>query len=294
MNEEFKISVLTKYSIIVLLVFIAIIIINPFHSVPTGSRGVITQFGKIVGIEQEGLVILPPWKSLNNFSVRAEQADIENANGSTKDQQIVTVSLTVRYSIVPDKVAEVYEKYSHDGNLASYIQTASAEVFKAVTAKYTAPDLINNRQKVSSDIYEALRAKIEIYGAQIINIDMRDFGFSQSYMAAVNEKVTQEQKKLAADNKLKTVESEQKQVVAIAEAEARAERAKADGTAYAEYTLAEAKAKALKVQGEALVQNPSILELKRIEVELAKANTWNGQLPSAVYAGAPIPFMNVK
>jgi prohibitin 2 len=27
----------------------------PFYSVPTGSRGVVTQFGKIVGIEQEGL-----------------------------------------------------------------------------------------------------------------------------------------------------------------------------------------------------------------------------------------------
>src|SRR6266566_3696758 len=49
----------------------------PFYSVPTGSRGVITQFGRIVGIEGEGLAVLPPWQKLSNFSIRAEKADIE-------------------------------------------------------------------------------------------------------------------------------------------------------------------------------------------------------------------------
>ena len=29
----------------------------PFYSMPTGSRGVVSQFGKIVGIEQEGLAL---------------------------------------------------------------------------------------------------------------------------------------------------------------------------------------------------------------------------------------------
>ncbi|HTC38021.1 MAG TPA: SPFH domain-containing protein, partial [Steroidobacteraceae bacterium] len=96
----------------------------PFYSVPTGSRGVVTQFGKIVGIEQEGLAVLPPWQNLTLFSIRAEEANIDNASGSTSDTQPVSVSLTVRYSISPDKVSEVYEKYSHNGDLSSYVQTA--------------------------------------------------------------------------------------------------------------------------------------------------------------------------
>jgi prohibitin 2 len=50
---------------------------------------------------------------------------------------------------------------------------------------------------------------------------MRNFSFSDSYMKAINDKVTQEQLRLGAENKLKTVESEQKQKVAIAEAEAK-------------------------------------------------------------------------
>jgi prohibitin 2 len=274
----------------------ALIVISflwPFYSVPTGSRGVVTQFGKIVGIEGEGLAVLPPWQKLSNFSIRAERADIENAEGSTSDTQPVKVSMTVRYSIATDRVAEVFEKYSHDGDLSSYVQTATQEIFKAVTAKYTAPDLITQRAKVSSDINAALREKLALYGAQVINIDMRNFAFSESYMRAINDKVTQEQLRLAAENKLRTVEAEQKQKVAIAEAEANALKAQSAGEAFANLTIAKAQAEALRVQGAALAQSKDILELRRIEVEKTKAEKWNGALPTSIYAGAPIPFMNV-
>lgn len=270
-----------------------LVMIWPFYSVPTGSRGVVTQFGKIVGVESEGLAVLPPWQKLSNFSIRAEQADIEKAEGSTSDTQPVHVSMTVRYSIAVDKVAEVFEKYSHDGNLASYVQTATQEIFKAVTARYSAPDLIAKRAQVSNDIGIALREKLAIYGAQVINIDMRNFAFSDSYMAAINDKVTQEQKKLAADNRVKTAEAEQKIKVVTAEAEANAVKATADGEAYANLTVATAKAKALRVQNDALAQNKDVLELRRIEVEQTKAEKWDGALPYAIYAGAPIPFLDV-
>jgi len=226
--------------------------------------------------------------------VRAKAADIESADGSTADQQPVKVSLTVRYSIAHDRVAEVYEKYSQDGNLQSYVETATQEVFKAVTARYSAPNLVAHRAKVSSDINVELREKLKLYGALVINIDMRNFAFSESYMQAINDKVTQEQLRLAAENKLKTVEAEQRQKVAVAEAEASARKAEADGEAYANLTIAKSQAEALRLQNAALTQSKDVLELRRIEVEKIKAEKWDGALPSAIYAGAPIPFLNVS
>ncbi|WP_208296709.1 prohibitin family protein [Massilia sp. CCM 8734] len=280
----------------VVLALVVLIVLSsfwPFRTVPTGSRGVITQFGAIKGIQNEGLVILAPWEKLALFSVRAEEAKIENADGSTSDTQPVKVSMTVRYSISVARVAEVYEKYSHDGDLSSYVQTATQEAFKAVTARYTAPDLIAQRARVSGDIAAALRTKLELYGAQVINIDMRNFAFSDDYMKAISAKVTQEQLRLGAENKLKTVEAEQKQKVAIAEAEASALRAKADGEAYANLKVATAQADALRVQNSALAQNKDVLELRRIEVEHMKAERWDGKLPVNMYAGAPMPFLNI-
>ena len=282
-----------KWSIIAVVGLIILINIWPFYSVPTGSRGVITQFGRIVGIEPEGLVLLPPWQKLTLFSIRAEAATIDDASGATSDTQPVDVSLTVRYSISPDKVSEVFEKYSHDGDLSSYVQTATQEIFKAVTAKYVATDLIGRRAVVSADINSALAVKLAIYGAQVINIDMRNFKFSPSYMAAINEKTTQEQLRQAADNKLKTVESEQKQKVAVAEAEASAVKATADGNAYAVLKDATAQAESLRIQNQALSQSKDVLELRRIQVEQTKADRWNGMLPQSIYAGAPIPFLSL-
>jgi prohibitin 2 len=295
-NQEGKFNTqqFLRDGVITIFIVLVLISINPFHTVPTGYRGVVTQFGAIKGVEQEGLVILPPWQKLTIFNMRAEEAEVEDADGSTSDTQPVKVSLTVRYSISPDRVVEVYEKYSRDGNLQSYVQTATQEVFKAITAKYTAPDLIGRRALVSSDINNALRKKLALYGANVINIDMRNFSFSKEYMDAINEKVTQEQKRLAAENKLKTVEAEEKQKIVIAEAEASAAKAKADGEAYANLKVATAQAEALRIQNAALAQNKDVLELRRIEVEKIRAERWNGALPQNVYAGAPIPFLNTS
>ena len=293
MDRSLLQSIFVKYGILLLIAAVLLIWLWPLRTVPTGSRGVITVGGSIKGIESEGFMLVAPWEKLSIFNIRAEEAAIENANGSTSDTQPVHVSLTVRYSIKPDKVAEVFEKYSHDGNLQSYVQTATQEVFKAVTARYTAPDLIAKRSLVSADILDALRKKLDVYGAQVINVDMRNFSFSTDYMAAISAKVTQEQLRLGAENKLKTVESEQKQKVAIAEAEATALKAQADGEAYQILKLATAQADALKVQNAALAQNKDVLELRRIEVEQTKASKWDGQLPTSVYASAPIPFFNV-
>lgn len=275
-------------------IVVAGFVFNPVTTVPTGHRGVITVGGKITGIYPEGFSLLWPWEKMNIFNVRAESAEINNADGATTDQQPVRTSLVVRYSVMPDKVAHVFEQYSRDGNLDSYIQTASTEAFKAVIARYTAPELIAKRPQVALDILSQIRAKGIQYGAQIINVDMTNFSFSAPYMAAINEKVTQEQLRQAAENKVLTVMAQQKEKVAVAEAEATAQKVTADGQAYATTKRAEAEANALRIQNSALRESKDVLELRRIEVELAKAGRWNGQLPVNIYGSGPVPFLNIQ
>lgn len=279
--------------VVAFLLLVALAIFWPLRTVPTGHRGVITVGGAIKGIEGEGFTLVAPWQKLSIFNVRAESAEIKDADGATFDQQPVKTSLVVRYSVVPAKVAEVFEQYSKDGNLDTYIATASMDVFKAVTARYTAPDLIAKRPQVASDIVTSLRARVQQYGAQIINVDMTNFAFNAAYIAAINEKVTQEQLRLGAENKVRTVAAQQQEKVVTAEAEATAAKARADGQAYAVTKQAEAEANALKIQNSALNQSKDVLELRRIEVELVKAQRWDGALPQHIYGSAPIPFMGM-
>ena len=158
-------------------------------------------------------------------------------------------------------------------------------------AGYSAPDLISQRAKVSTEISSALRTKLAVYDAQVINIDMTNFSFSDDYMKAIAEKVTQEQLRLGAENRLKTVEAEQKQKVAVVEASAL--EAKADGEAYASVKTATAQAEALRVQNDALARSKEVLELRRIEVGKIKAERWDGALPQNMYRNAPIPYLNL-
>lgn len=266
----------------------------PLCEVPTGMRGVITVGGEIKGIQSEGFKLLWPWEKLSLFNVRNEKANVENAEGATSDTQPVHVSLTVRYSILPNKVSEVFEHFSKDGDLGSYVDTATRETFKAVTARYTAVDLIAQRSKVSADIKSLLETKVAQYGASVTNIDVTSFLFSPSYMEAINNKVTQQQAALAAEQRLNTVRAEQQQKVLTAEAEANAIKAKADGDAYAQLKNAQAQAESLRIQNAALAQNRDVLELRRIEVDMVRAQKWKGDVPTAVYAGAPIPFLDVS
>lgn len=272
---------------------VAILLWNVFHTVPTGYRGVVTQFGKIVGIEGEGLVILPPWQKLNIFNVRAETTPVDKAEGGTSDMQPVHVGLSVRYAIKPDKVAEVFEKYSRNGDLSSYVETATQEIFKAVTARYTAPDLIAKRPEVSKAVLFALNEKLATYGAHVVNIDMTNFSFGPDYMKAINRKATQEQERLAEENKQRTVEAQERQKVIIAEAAASAAKATADGEAYAKTTVAKAEAEALRVTNAAIRESKDVLELERIKVEAIKAGRWDGKLPQQM-TGSVIPFMRVE
>lgn len=283
-----------KFGAAAVLVFILTVYMWPLRTVPTGHRGVITIGGAIKGIEQEGFTLVWPWQNLSVFNIRAESAEINNADGATSDQQPVKTSLVVRYSVMPDKVAHVFEQFSRDGNLDSYIQTASMDSFKAVTARYTAPELIAKRPQVASDIVAQIRQKSTMYGAQIISVDMTNFAFNPAYMAAINEKVTQEQLRQAAENKVLTVSAQQKEKIAIAEAEATARKAEADGRAYATTKRAEAEANALRIQNAALRESKDVLELRRIEVELAKAGKWDGKLPVNMYGSAPLPLLNLN
>jgi hypothetical protein len=47
------------------------------------------------------------------------------------------------------------------------------------------------------------------------------------------------------------------------------------------------------LQSQALKQSGEVLDLRRIEVERVKAEKWDGKLPQNIYAGAPIPFLQL-
>jgi prohibitin 2 len=132
--------------------------------------------------------------------------------------------------------------------------------------------------KVSS----AIQTRINKYGADVLNVDMTNFAFAPDYMKAIGAKVTEEQQKLAELNKLERLKVENQQRVV-------------EANANAEATIAGAKAQAesIRVQSKALAESPQFLELRRLDVEMAKAGKWDGKMPTHVLGGVT-PFMDIS
>lgn len=271
-----------------------ILALGSFTTVPEGSRGVRLTFSEATGTTGAGLQFkIPFFQSVVPISVMADAVEVKNAEGATKDTQPVHTSLVVRYHINEKHVLGVYKDYSKEGNLDSYVATATAESFKAVTAKYDATELISKRQDVSTAVANAIQTKVAKYGVEVLNIDMTQFSFSPDYMKAINAKVTEEQQKLAEENKLARIQVEEQQKVVKAKAAADAAVMTAKGEAEATVTNAKAKAEATRLEAAALAANGQILELRKIEVQKIQAERWDGSLPSTVMGNA-VPMINLS
>ena len=270
-----------KIKVVAAIVGVGLLGFSSFTVVPEGHRGVHTRFSEATDVRPQGLnVKLPFFDDIKAISIMADSVEIKNAEGATKDTQPVHTNLVVRYHINEKEVLRVYKDYSTSGDLDNFVGTASQEAFKAVTAKYDAVELISKRNQVSQDVTGAIQAKITRFGAEIISVDMTQFSFSADYMKAINAKVTEEQQKLAEQNKLERIKVEQQQKVVTAQAEAEATIA-----------TAKAKAEAVRLEAQALRDNMSILELRRIEVAKVQAERWDGKLPTTSLGNA-IPMIN--
>lgn len=272
-----------------------IMVYGSWFIVPSGTRAVLTTFSEYSSTYDAGLHFkIPLIQSTHKINVRTQSAEVKNAEGGTHDLQPVHVGLMVRFSIMPDKVKHVFTAYATDGDMDHFVTTATAEAFKSVTAKYSAPNLIIQRSQVSNDVLNALQTKVNQYGLKIENIDMTEFSFGKEYMQAVNAKVREEQNMATQANVLKRIEIEQQQKVVTAKAEAESTQARAAAEAFSITAVATAKAKALEVEGKALRENSNVAELRRIEVDMVRAQRWNGSVPTTMYGSAPIPFVTQK
>jgi regulator of protease activity HflC (stomatin/prohibitin superfamily) len=160
------------------------------------------------------------------------------------------------------------------------------ESVKAITALYTAEQLITKRDEVKSKIQDQINSFLdetlsekELNGLLIIaNVAITDFDFSAEFNRAIEEKVRAEQDALKAKN-------EKLRRVTQAEAAAAERTLAADAAAYEIEVESRARADAIKREAEALAGNPQLIQLRIAE-------KWNGQLPR-FSGGDSIPLISI-
>lgn len=172
-----------------------------FHTVGTGKIGIVVSFGKVVGVEESGLIWrMPIFNNVRTMKVTQTKVDGIYST-STRDMQTVQQSISIQYSLDVSKSIELYRKFLNNHE-AGIILPSVAEAIQSSTAEYTIEELVGKRNELAEKMLTKVREKLDDYGINIIAIDITDHDFSDSYEAAVEAKKVAEQQTLQAKQEL--------------------------------------------------------------------------------------------
>lgn len=211
----------------VIVIFVVLIVLfNTFTTVDAGHTGVVTTFGKVSpNVLSEGLHTKIPFiQDIIQIDNRVLKAEVECSSAS-KDLQTVSSTIALNYRVRNESSADIYQNVGLDYE-SIIIAPAIHECVKAVTAKFTAEELITSRQAISDQMKEQLSEKISSYGIEVQIFNIISFDFTAEYNAAIEAKQTAQQNALKAEQDLQRVKVEAEQTVAKAQAEAEAYRLK--------------------------------------------------------------------
>jgi prohibitin 2 len=250
---------------IILLIFV---FSRPWVQVGAGERGVVLNFGAVQdNVLGEGLHFrIPVVQTVALMDVKVQKS-LTNAAASSSDLQEVSSEVALNYHIIPDKANVVYQTIGVNFK-ERIIDPAVQEVVKAVTARYTAEELITKRPAVSEAMRANLSERLLEHNIAVDAFSIVGFSFSKIFMEAIESKQTAEQLALKARRDLERIKIEAEQKI----------------------TAATAEAESLRLQRANI--SPDLIELRRIEANLKAIDKWNGILPQVTGGGA-VPFIGI-
>lgn len=274
--------------VIVVIFALGFVVSKSFKIVQAGHVGVVRTLGAVKAQHlEEGFHLIKPFLDIVSMvDIRLKSSNSSSAAAS-KDLQIVSTEVTVQYSLVGPIAPTTYQQIGTGEKISAVlVDPAIQESVKAVTAKYTAEQLVTQRSEVKLQIQEAIIEFIDttlgeknIVGAiRVANVAITDFNFSAEFNRAIEMKVRAEQEALQAEN-------EKQKLITVAEASAEQRKLEADAAAFQIEAESVARADAIAREAEALRNNPELIQLRTVE-------QWDGVMPRFVGGGA-IPFLDV-
>ncbi|HET6555254.1 MAG TPA: prohibitin family protein [Dyella sp.] len=202
-----------------------------------------------------------------------ESISFQTAQGLT-----VNADVGITYHIDPTKVTLIFQKYRKgiDEITDVYLRNMVRDALVKETASL---DIESVYGKGKANLIETVQRDVSNEVAPVgIVIEkvywIGELRLPENVVQSINAKIQATQMAEQRQNE-----------VAQAQAEAQKVEAEAQGQAQARITIAEAEAKAIALKGDALRQNPNVVQMSAIE-------KWDGRLPT--YSGGALPFLHLN
>jgi regulator of protease activity HflC (stomatin/prohibitin superfamily) len=251
--EETEINV-KKILIYVAIGLLALVLIfGSFRFVGAGNVGVVTRMGAVNRVAEPGLVFkFPLVEGIHNMETRTQKEQVD-ASSASKDLQEVKATIALNFHLRGENAVDVYQNIGEEYK-DRIIAPAMQEAFKATTAKFTAPELIEKREGVKQLAYTELKTRLNKYNIVVDDFNIVNFDFSGDFNNAI------EQKQVAQQN-LEKAKIEKQTALTQAEGQAQAQAKLKDNGAL----------------------SPEYLEFLAVQ-------KWDGRLPNATNG---VPFINI-
>ena len=259
-------------------------------TVQTGYTGIVTTFGRVEDVTLEaGLHFKSPFQSIISMDNR-EQKSSFTTEAFSSDIQQVDITGSINYAINKSTAMNLFKEVGTD-YFNKLVYPRMLEITKGVFSKYTAENLVANRQRLSEAIREGLHEELSDYGINVISVSIENLDFTDAFTDAVEAKQVAAQKKLQAEIEQGQMTMETQQQAERkrinAEAEANVAKINADADAYALQVRSEAEAEANKKIAESLTENL---------IRFNEVKAWDGKLPTYMsgQGSTTMPILNLR
>lgn len=255
-DDDFSNKPPKSVGIVGIIIGVIVTVLSLFTSIPTGHTGIPVTFGKVSNyVIDAGINVKLPWQDIVVMDNRVQKESVELSCFSS-DIQEVTMLYTINFQIRQSDAMVIYSTIGKD-YYEKVIVPCITESVKAVTAKYTAENLIATRNALALKIEDDLAKKLDGYNIILVSTSIEDMDFTEDFTNAVEAKQVAQQNKLKAET-----EADQKRIEAKAEADA----------------------EVIKAQGEAEAYQKINESLTGTVLDKMYYDKWNGILPSVVGA----------
>jgi regulator of protease activity HflC (stomatin/prohibitin superfamily) len=190
----------------------------------------------------------------------------------------VNADIGITYSIDPKKVSIIFQKYRKGIEEITHTFLRSAvrdAVSRSASIRSIETIYGAGKSDLIKEVEDTVRAETESIGINIEHIYfIGEMRLPPSIITSINAKAAASQ-----------LTAQREQEIQQSKAEATKLVTESQGKADAQLAIAKANALAINLEGEALRNNPNVLELRKLE-------RWDGHLPQIV--GSSTPFINLS
>lgn len=253
--------------------------LSSLEKVPVGYKGlkVYTFATEVKGQIQElgvGRYFIGPYRELYTFPTFSQNHKWEGDQAITfQSQDGLTLSgdIMIRYHFDNDRISFLFQKFrlGADEIRDTIVRNAVRDDINRVSVNFTAEEAFSIKKNVILDqTLKLVRSDLEPYGIIIEAIGFTgQIQLPDTVKEAIDKKIVSKQNAEATKSQIATQQA----------------------LAQAKTIEAEADARVNEIRQKSITT--SILELKRLEIEKAKIDKWDGHLPK--YQGGATPLINL-